>query len=209
MIKEFLDLSKILNHRDLVIEADEDGNRHAKTSVRIVKGLFLPHYFHPTTQYTFEFIRTRFPTINFHAAEEYQILNYVPGGHYAPHWDYFDLEDNYRVLGNRMITFMVILKTAKIGGGTIFPKMGITFQPKPGDAVIWFNQNPDDSKADDSLHGACPVLKGNKIGLTLWIRSKGQMFSYPCPIGNNKTFDMNMILKPKVENIPIRKYVFV
>lgn len=106
---------------------------------------------------------------------------------------------------------MAILKTAKEGGGiknrkklriiiilgTIYPNAGVTFVPRAGDAVVWFNMNPDYTRADYSLHGACPVINGTKLGITLWIRSKGQEIRYPCPLKEKTPFDYEFLVKPK------------
>lgn len=59
-----------------------------------------------------------------------QILSYNPGGHYAPHFDYIpftneeekeksEMDEKY---GNRFLTFLFILQTAKKGGGKLSKK---------------------------------------------------------------------------------------
>jgi prolyl 4-hydroxylase len=41
--------------------------------------------------------------------------------------------------------------------------------PRRGDAILFYSQRPDGKLDRNSLHGACPVLKGTKWGANLWI----------------------------------------
>uniref|UniRef100_A0A7S2Q2T0 Fe2OG dioxygenase domain-containing protein n=2 Tax=Skeletonema marinoi TaxID=267567 RepID=A0A7S2Q2T0_9STRA len=41
--------------------------------------------------------------------------------------------------------------------------------PRRGDAILFYSQKPDGEMDRNSLHGACPVLKGTKWGANLWI----------------------------------------
>uniref|UniRef100_A0AC34FJH2 Prolyl 4-hydroxylase alpha subunit Fe(2+) 2OG dioxygenase domain-containing protein n=1 Tax=Panagrolaimus sp. ES5 TaxID=591445 RepID=A0AC34FJH2_9BILA len=92
---------------------------------------------------------------------------------------------------------MAILKTADIGGGTIYPSIGVTFQPEPGDAVVWLNMDTDYGRSEGSLHGACPVVKGVKVGLTLWVRSVGQELRWYCPLKEKDPFPLEPLVQPK------------
>ena len=38
-----------------------------------------------------------------------------------------------------------------------------------GDAILFYSQRPDGELDENSLHGACPVLKGMKWGANLWV----------------------------------------
>ncbi|KAI1712906.1 2OG-Fe(II) oxygenase superfamily domain-containing protein [Ditylenchus destructor] len=136
----------------------------------IVNGTFIPHHFSGSIAKSFNFMQARIPAFSLHRAEQFHVKKYRHGGHYAPHLDFLIVNPEEQ-FGNRIATFMVILKPADIGGGTVFPNAGINFQPKVGDAILWLNMDPDYNFAQGSFHGACPVLSGIKIGVTLWIRS--------------------------------------
>lgn len=41
--------------------------------------------------------------------------------------------------------------------------------PRRGDAILFYSQRPDGHLDINSLHGACPVLKGTKWGANLWV----------------------------------------
>ncbi|VDO76214.1 unnamed protein product [Heligmosomoides polygyrus] len=134
--------------------------------------------------------------------DESLILSYHPGGHYAPHWDYlfFKSEEQKDVLskemGNRFATFLFSLQSASKGGGTVFPEVGITVMPTPGDAVFFTNMHPDESLDKNSLHGACVVREGVKIAMVLWIRSKDQdLLRSPLRSGR---FDINKLIRPNL-----------
>jgi prolyl 4-hydroxylase len=41
--------------------------------------------------------------------------------------------------------------------------------PHAGDAILFYSQTPEGQMDPDSLHGACPVLEGEKYGANLWV----------------------------------------
>ena len=45
----------------------------------------------------------------------------------------------------------------------------IIFVSGRGDAILFYSQRPDGELDKNSLHGACPVLKGMKWGANLWV----------------------------------------
>ncbi|KAI1703265.1 2OG-Fe(II) oxygenase superfamily domain-containing protein [Ditylenchus destructor] len=161
----------------------------------IVNGTFVPHHFSGPIVKSFNYMQARIPAFSLHRAEQFHVKKYRPGGHYAPHLDFLIVNPEQQ-FGNRIATFMVILKPADIGGGTVFPNAGINFQPKVGDAILWLNMNPNYDFAQGSFHGACPVLSGIKIGVTLWIRSVGQEVRIPCPLKEGLPFDYKALTHP-------------
>nr|CAB3464884.1 unnamed protein product [Digitaria exilis] len=54
----------------------------------------------------------------------------------------------------------------KIAAWTFLPKV----KPRKGDALLFFNLKPDGATDSVSLHGGCPVIKGEKWSATKWIR---------------------------------------
>jgi len=56
---------------------------------------------------------------------------------------------------------------------TIFlnwPETSSSVKPRKGDALLFFNLKPDGTTDSVSLHGGCPVIKGEKWSATKWIR---------------------------------------
>jgi 2OG-Fe(II) oxygenase superfamily len=86
-----------------------------------------------------------------------------------------------RQCGPRILTFFIYLSDLPEGGGggTDFPKLGLTVQPKKGSAVLWpsvYNAEPltADKRTD---HQALPVLIGTKFAVNAWIH----MYDYTGP----------------------------
>ncbi|KVI02929.1 Prolyl 4-hydroxylase, alpha subunit [Cynara cardunculus var. scolymus] len=84
--------------------------------------------------------------------------------------------------------FLVSMSDVEEGGETVFPsakgnisavswwnqlsecgKDGLSVKPKMGDALLFWSMKPDASLDPSSLHGGCPVIKGNKWSSTKWI----------------------------------------
>jgi hypothetical protein len=74
------------------------------------------------------------------------------------------------------------------GGETVFPasqvnsslvvdwdeltecaKAGLSVRPHMGDALLFWSMKPDATLDASSLHGGCPVVKGNKWSATKWL----------------------------------------
>ncbi|KAK9948340.1 hypothetical protein M0R45_003921 [Rubus argutus] len=121
--------------------------------------------------------------------EGLQILHYEVGQKYEPHYDYFQDEYNTKNGGQRIATVLMYLSDVEEGGETVFPaakgnissvpwwdelsecgKKGLSIKPKMGDALLFWSMNPDATLDPSSLHGGCPVIKGNKWSSTKWIR---------------------------------------
>ncbi|KAH7719752.1 Protein C01B10.10 [Aphelenchoides avenae] len=168
-------------------------NRNIWQDSLVVNGTFIRHSHSPPLVNSFNHMQNRIGALNLAKSEMFHVKKYRPGGHYAPHLDYLVVmppgEDH---LGNRIATLMLILKPAELGGGTVFPNAGVHFRPAAGDALLWMNMNPDYSVAQGSFHGACPVLAGTKIGVTMWIRSAGQELRMPCPLKQEEHFDTRL-----------------
>jgi prolyl 4-hydroxylase len=67
------------------------------------------------------------------------------------------------------MTVFLYLNEVEEGGGTEFPKLGLTVYPKRGRALIWPSVKDEDPDQPDPRtdHGALPVLKGVKYGKTV------------------------------------------
>lgn len=120
--------------------------------------------------------------------EGLQVLHYEEGQKYEPHFDYFIDEFNTKNGGQRIATVLMYLSDVEEGGETVFPaakgnfsslpgwdglsecaKRGLSVKPKMGDALLFWSMRPDATLDPSSLHGGCPVIKGNKWSSTKWI----------------------------------------
>mmetsp|Transcript_40660 Transcript_40660/g.90414 ORF Transcript_40660/g.90414 Transcript_40660/m.90414 type:complete len:260 (-) Transcript_40660:572-1351(-) len=118
--------------------------------------------------------------------EGLQILHYQDGQKYEPHFDYFHDPVNARPEngGQRVATILMYLTTVDEGGETVFPnadkkstgpewsdcaKKGLAVKTVRGDALLFYSLKPDGSNDPASLHGSCPVIKGQKWSATKWI----------------------------------------
>ncbi|NP_001131953.1 prolyl 4-hydroxylase 1 [Zea mays] len=121
--------------------------------------------------------------------EGLQVLHYEVGQKYEPHFDYFHDDYNTKNGGQRIATLLMYLSDVEDGGETVFPssttnsssspfynelsecaKGGLSVKPKMGDALLFWSMKPDGSLDPTSLHGGCPVIKGNKWSSTKWMR---------------------------------------
>lgn len=105
--------------------------------------------------------------------EGLQILHYLPGQEYEPHFDWFDPEQpgfgTITALGGQRIASVVMyLNTPERGGGTAFPEIGLTVTARRGSAVYFAYEGGDRS----SLHAGLPVLRGEKWIATKWLRER-------------------------------------
>ncbi|WCJ20861.1 2-oxoglutarate (2OG) and Fe(II)-dependent oxygenase superfamily protein [Euphorbia peplus] len=119
--------------------------------------------------------------------ESIQILHYEHGQKYEPHFDYFHDKANQQLGGHRIATVLMYLSSVEKGGETIFPNAagqasqpkddswsdcargGYAVKPRKGDALLFFSLHPDATTDEESLHGSCPVMEGEKWSATKWI----------------------------------------
>jgi len=114
--------------------------------------------------------------------EPLQILHYLPGAEYKPHYDWFDPAQpgNRAVLahgGQRVATVVMYLNHVEAGGSTVFPQVGLDILPCKGNAVFFAYKKPGEDPDPRSLHGGTPVAAGEKWIATKWIRE----FPYGAP----------------------------
>ena len=57
------------------------------------------------------------------------------------------------------MTYMMYLSEVD-GVRTVFSSVGVSQQPRVGDAIIWFNIRSDGSFDSRSYHTGCPVFLG-------------------------------------------------
>lgn len=115
--------------------------------------------------------------------EPSQVLHYGPGQEFKPHHDYFDpqLPGHAEELksGQRIATFLIYLNDDYIGGETAFPRAGVSFRGKAGDALFLANVERTGRPDPSSLHSGTPPITGDKWIFSQWIRDR----SPPAPSG--------------------------
>jgi prolyl 4-hydroxylase len=104
---------------------------------------------------------------------------------YDPHFDYFFHEGGFDNGGNRLLTVLIYLTDVEAGGETVFPNIrapasqmadhfsecamqGLAVTPRKGNAVVFWSLTTAGELNHGSLHGSCPVLKGEKFSATKW-----------------------------------------
>ena len=109
--------------------------------------------------------------------EPLQVLHYLPGDEYKPHYDYFDASQpgGERVLamgGQRIATVVMYLNDVEAGGSTVFPALGLEVLPRRGSAVYFVNASASGEVDPRTLHGGSPVVAGEKWIATKWLRQR-------------------------------------
>lgn len=131
--------------------------------------------------------------------EGMQILRYDKGQKYDAHYDYFHdaVNSSPKRGGQRVATVLIYLADTIKGGETIFPngalpenfeaeepnnpfaksmehtdcvRRGIPVKSVRGDAVLFFSLTETGALDNGALHGACPVIEGQKWTAVKWIR---------------------------------------
>jgi prolyl 4-hydroxylase len=105
--------------------------------------------------------------------EDLQLLRYEPGQFYKTHNDYIPGELD-RVEGVRILTVFLYLSDVEEGGGTNFPVLDLTVEPKRGRALIWPSVLDEDPHQIDlrTNHQALRVIKGLKYGANAWLHHR-------------------------------------
>lgn len=120
--------------------------------------------------------------------ENYQVMNYGPGGSIHYHLDQTDEElqteveqySNRQTGGSRIATAMVYLKSPVSGGRTVFPQLALSVAPTARSLLFWHNLTPSSKPDTRSLHMACPVVLGNKWILNKWVKWLAHWDTHPC-----------------------------
>ena len=113
-------------------------------------------------------------------AESLQVVHYAETQQYRPHFDAYDMntekgKQRTEKGGQRLVTALCYLNDVEDGGGTIFPKLDLEVEAKPGRMVIFHNiADPtvtDLTRNPKALHGGSPVWGGEKWACNLWFRA--------------------------------------
>ncbi|KAK7280278.1 hypothetical protein RJT34_25340 [Clitoria ternatea] len=121
--------------------------------------------------------------------EEFNILRYEVGQKYDSHYDAFDPAEYGTVKSQRIASFLLYLSNVKAEGETMFPYedgfnsdtgydyqncVGLKVKPRQGDGLLFYSLFPNGKIDKTSLHGSCPVIKGEKWVATKWINDRQQ-----------------------------------
>ena len=99
--------------------------------------------------------------------EPLQVLRYVPGQEYKPHFDAIGTEANQRVL-----TFLVYLNDDYERGETEFLANGLSVKGRTGDGLLFRNADENGRADPASQHAGLPVINGVKFLASRWIRQR-------------------------------------
>ncbi|XP_062212485.1 probable prolyl 4-hydroxylase 9 [Phragmites australis] len=117
--------------------------------------------------------------------ELFNVLRYEIGQRYASHYDAFDPAQYGPQKSQRVASFLLYLTDVEVGGETMFPYengenmdigydyekcIGLKVKPRKGDGLLFYSLMVNGTIDPTSLHGSCPVMKGEKWVATKWIR---------------------------------------
>lgn len=101
--------------------------------------------------------------------EMWQATRYRRGQYFDEHHDagFFAADRS----GERTVTVLLYLDTAREGGSTLFPRLGQRFRPVAGRMLVWPNLHTDGSVDERMRHEARPA-RSVKTTLTTWARQR-------------------------------------
>lgn len=155
--------------RSLTVDVD---GRHQTDERRTSQGMFFAIGETPLVR-TIEQRIADLLAIPVNHGEGLQILHYQPGQEYEPHFDWFNPDQpGFSAVtargGQRIASVVMYLNTPEEGGGTAFPRIGLTVTAARGSAVYFAYDTGDEA----SLHAGLPVIKGEKWIATKWLRER-------------------------------------
>ncbi|KAG4110363.1 hypothetical protein ERO13_D13G044500v2 [Gossypium hirsutum] len=120
--------------------------------------------------------------------EAFNILRYEIGQKYDSHYDAFNPSEYGPQSSQRVASFLLYLSDVEEGGETMFPFendmrvkgydyrqcAGLKIKPRKGDGLLFYSLFLNGTIDPTSLHGSCPVIKGEKWVATKWIRDQDQ-----------------------------------
>ncbi|XP_057768881.1 probable prolyl 4-hydroxylase 9 isoform X2 [Salvia miltiorrhiza] len=121
--------------------------------------------------------------------ESFNVLRYEIGQRYQSHYDAFNPAEYGPQKSQRVASFLLYLSDVEEGGETMFPLengknidsnydfgkcLGLKVKPQRGDGLLFYSLFPNGTIDPASLHGSCPVIKGEKWVATKWIRDQEQ-----------------------------------
>ena len=105
------------------------------------------------------------------------ILHYAPGQEFLPHFDFLDIAapgcaKDVAERGQRVVTFLLCLNDDYDGGETEFPELNRRWKGRRGNALFFWNVEPDGTPDRRTTHAGLPPTRGEKWLLSQWIRAR-------------------------------------
>ena len=105
------------------------------------------------------------------------VLHYTPGQRFLPHYDFLDDSHPGHAKdiaqgGQRVLTFLLSLNDDFEGGETQFPILGKRYRGRKGNALFFWNVEPDGTPDKRLLHAGLAPTSGEKWLLSQWIRGR-------------------------------------
>jgi len=105
------------------------------------------------------------------------VLHYTVGQRFLPHYDFLDQSHTGHAReiakgGQRVLTFLLSLNDDYEGGETQFPILSKRYRGRTGNALFFWNVEPDGSPDQRVLHAGLPPTRGEKWMLSQWIRGR-------------------------------------
>lgn len=106
-----------------------------------------------------------------------QVMRYEVGQEFRVHHDYLDPTQpgpaaDIARRGQRIGTFLIYLNEDFEGGETVFPRAGISFRGRTGDALFFSNVTRDGRPDPLTVHAGRPPAAGEKWIFSQWIRDR-------------------------------------
>jgi prolyl 4-hydroxylase len=102
--------------------------------------------------------------------EQWQATDYNRGGKFDYHLDSGYWQNRYA--GERILTFLLHLRTPVKGGGTHFRALDTYVEGKIGRLVVWENLFSNGECNYKMIHSSGPLRKGKKTTLVTWLRQR-------------------------------------
>jgi len=111
-----------------------------------------------------------------------QVMHYTVGQEFKLHHDYLDPQlpghaIDIELRGQRIATFLIYLNDDFQGGETAFPRAGVSFRGKKGDALYFANVSRSGAPDPNSVHEGKPPTAGEKWIFSQWIRDQAPEMS--------------------------------
>jgi len=112
-----------------------------------------------------------------YAMESTAVLHYTVGEEFMPHFDFLDVNKpghakDMEGRGQRVLTFLMALNDDYEGGETEFPEVGKRWKGRKGNALFFWNVEPDGTPDRLTRHAGLPPTRGEKWLLSQWIRGR-------------------------------------
>jgi prolyl 4-hydroxylase len=111
------------------------------------------------------------------AMEATAVLHYLVGQEFLPHFDFLNSSSpgyakDVAERGQRVLTFLLCLNDDYEGGETEFPALGKRWKGQKGNALFFWNVEPNGAPDKRTAHAGLPPTRGEKWLLSQWIRAR-------------------------------------